>query len=260
MNQTWETFLKMLNENWLDKTQRWKQKWPQSQSDYKSDSNGIDLYTFIDVFNNNMDSKVTVVCDAGSAMYVPSQGLKIKKDQKFVLTGAQADMGFALPASIGVSLANPELNVCMITGDGSFNTNIQELATIRYLNLPIKLFILNNDGYLSIKNTQSKFYGGRVYGTDTEHGLWFPDFQKIAETYELGFFRYDKNDDLVNDMNMLLNINKPTIIEIICPSNQEIVPTLMLKKDKITGTNIQCGLDDMYPFLSDAEHDEEMCK
>jgi acetolactate synthase-1/2/3 large subunit len=169
-------------------------------------------------------------------------------------------MGFALPASIGVSLANPKLNVCVITGDGSFNTNIQELATIRYLNLPIKLFILNNGGYLSIKNTQTKFYEGRVYGTDTKHGLWFPDFKKIAETYELSFFKYDKNDDLKNNIKMLLELDKPTIIEIVCSPDQEIVPTLMLKKDKITGKNIQCGLDDMYPFLSDTEHDEEMCK
>jgi acetolactate synthase-1/2/3 large subunit len=250
----------MLNENWIDKTLRWKQKWSNSNNDYKSDSNGIDLYTFIDIFNNNMDSKVTVVSDAGSAYYSISQGLRIIKNQKFVLSGAQADMGFALPASIGVSLANPKLNVCVITGDGSFNTNIQELATIRYLNLPIKLFILNNGGYLSIKNTQTKFYEGRVYGTDTKHGLWFPDFKKIAETYELSFFKYDKNDDLKNNIKMLLELDKPTIIEIVCSPDQEIVPTLMLKKDKITGKNIQCGLDDMYPFLSDTEHDEEMCK
>jgi acetolactate synthase-1/2/3 large subunit len=250
----------MLNESWIEKTNRWKNKWPQSSKNHKDDSQGIDLYTFIDIFNTYMNSKVTVVCDAGSALYVPSQSLMIKENQKFVTSGAQADMGFALPASIGVSLADPELNVCVVTGDGSFNTNIQELATIKCLQLPIKLFVLNNSGYLSIKNTQTKFYEGRVYGTDTEHGLWFPDFKKIAETYELGYLYFDKNQDLINNMNMIFQINKPTIIEIKCPSNQEIVPTLMLKKDKITGTNIQCGLDDMYPFLSDSEHDEEMCK
>lgn len=250
----------MLNETWIDKTTRWKNKWPISNNVYKDDTNGIDLYSFIDIFNEAMDSKVTVVCDAGSALYVPCQSLKIKKNQKFVVSGAQADMGFALPASIGVCLADPSLNVCVITGDGSFNTNIQELATIRHLNLPIKIFIWNNSGYLSIKNTQTKFYNGRVFGTDTDHGLWFPSFKDVAETYEMDYFRYDKNEDLKQNISMLFSLDKPTIIEIVCPQNQEIVPTLMLKKDKVTGTNIQCGLDDMYPFLEESEHDEEMCK
>jgi len=204
-----------------------------------------------------MTENETIVCDAGSAIYVPSQNLKMKNNQKFILSGAQADMGFSLPASIGVYLADNKKNVIVITGDGSFNTNIQELATIRYLNIPVKIFVWNNNGYLSIKNTQNKFYEGRVYGTDTNHGLWFPDLKNIAYSYEFDYIKINSNEELKVNIQNILNKKTPIICEVICKNNQEIVPTLMLKKDKVTGKSIQCGLDDMYPFLDEKELQKE---
>lgn len=248
----------MLHNKWLNITSRWKDKWKLYLDEYKDDTNGLNLYTFIEIMNENMTDKETVVSDAGSAIYVPSQNLKMKENQRFVLSGAQADMGFAVPASIGVYLADPLKNVLVFTGDGSFNTNVQELATIRLLNAPVKIFVWNNNGYLSIRNTQKKFYQGRVYGTDKNCGLWFPDLKKIAETYEFDFYYISKNSELSNLASEIINNDKPTIIEIICNPDQEIVPTLMLKKDKITGNSIQCGLHDMYPFLDDEILKEEM--
>lgn len=244
-------------EHWVNKCKHWKEIWSVYQDSYKDDTDGINLYTFIEILNNKMSSNDTIVSDAGSAIYVPSQNLKMKEYQKFVLSGAQADMGFALPASIGVYLADTTKNVIVITGDGSFNTNIQELATIRYLNLPIKIFVWNNSGYLSIKNTQKKFYEGRVYGTDINHGLWFPNLKNIAITYEMEYVKISSNEELQNSLSDILNKKTSIICEVICKEDQEIVPTLMLKKDKITGKSIQCGLDDMYPFLSEDELNKE---
>lgn len=240
-------------EKWIEKCKYWKNKWPIYEESYKDDTNGINLYTFIETLNDVMSVSDTIVSDAGSAIYVPSQNLKMIDNQIFVLSGAQADMGFALPASIGVNLADPTKNVIVITGDGSFNTNIQELATIRYLNLPIKIFVWNNSGYLSIKNTQKKFYEGRVYGTDSDHGLWFPELKNVAETYEMEYIKITSNQELKEHLKNILNKKTAIICEVICKEEQEIVPTLMLKKDKNTGKSIQCGLDDMYPFLSDEE-------
>lgn len=248
----------MSNSKWADTTTRWKNKWKLYLDEYKNDTDGLNLYTFIEIMNQNMTSSETVISDAGSAIYVPSQNLKMKEGQRFVLSGAQADMGFALPASIGVYLGDPSKNVLVFTGDGSFNSNIQELATIRHLNIPVKIFVWNNNGYLSIRNTQKKFYQGRVYGTDTNTGLWFPNLSKIAETYEFDYFLIEKNEHLEINAQKIIHNTKPTLIEVKCKPDQEIVPTLMLKKDKITGNNIQCGLHDMYPFLDEDELRQEM--
>ena len=248
----------MNKQEWLIKCAKWKKKWPFYISDYECDKGGINLYTFIEKLNKTMSSKLTIVCDAGSALYVPCQNLKLKKKQVFILSGAQADMGFALPAAIGVSLADKTKTVAVITGDGSFNTNIQELAVIKNLNLPVIIFVWKNNGYLSIKNTQSKFYGGRVYGTDTETGLWFPDLKKVANTYEMDYIKIKTNNDLEKNISNILKYTTPIICEISCKEDQQIVPTLMLKKDKITGKNIQPSLHDMYPFLSDEEINNEM--
>lgn len=243
---------------WLDKIKKWKNMWPLYLEEYKDDTTGLNLYTFIEIMNSKMTSKETVVSDAGSAIYVPSQNLKMKEGQRFVLSGAQADMGFALPASIGVYLSDTSKNVLVFTGDGSFNTNIQELATIRHLNIPVKIFIWNNGGYLSIKNTQKKFYEGRVFGTSSETGLWFPEIEKIAKSYEFSYYSIKTNEDLENQAIEIINQEGPTLIEVFCQPDQEIVPTLMLKKDPKTGYNIQCGLHDMYPFLDEEILSEEM--
>lgn len=244
--------------DWVKKCKFWKNKWPLFNNSFIDDKNGINLYYFIEVLNKYMSSVHTIVCDAGSAIYVPCQNLKIKHGQKFILSGAQADMGFALPASIGVSLSNKKNIILVITGDGSFNTNIQEMATIINLNLPIIVFVWNNGGYLSIRNTQKKFYEGRIYGTDEQTGLWFPKLKKVAKTYNFKYVKIKNNKDLNKKISQILKTRKPLLCEIICKKDQEIIPNLMLKQDSKTGKYIQCSLDDMYPFLSQEEHNNEM--
>jgi acetolactate synthase-1/2/3 large subunit len=248
----------MNHKKWLDKCQHWKQKWPtyDIKQNIDNENEKINCYTFIETLNEEMTNNETIVYDAGIPYYIISHNLKTKQNQKIILSGAQADMGFSLPASIGVYLADTTKNVVVITGDGSFNTNIQELATIRNLNIPLKIFVLNNNGYLSIRNTQKKFYENRVYGTSVNNGLWFPDLNKIANAYEIEYFKIKNNKELYNNIKNVLNKKNTIICEIICKEDQEVIPTLMLKKDE-NGNTIQCGLDDMYPFLSQKEIEEE---
>jgi acetolactate synthase-1/2/3 large subunit len=245
------------HQEWVNKCQHWKNKWPIFNIKDNDDSEGINIYSFIEILNKHSFENEIYVSDAGSAYYVTCQNLKIKEKQKFIISGSQAEMGFALPASIGVYFADNTKNVIVITGDGSFNTNIQELATIKYFNLPIKIFILNNNGYLSIKNTQKKFYEGREYGTGFNKGIWFPQLEKIAKAYEFDYIKIDSNEKLIKNITNILSNKNPIICEVICKEIQEIVPTLALKKDEKTGKNIQCGLDDMYPFLSEEELKQE---
>lgn len=247
----------MNKKEWVEKCKHWKRKWPIFTESFVSDEKGINLYSFIEILNNFMTENEIVVCDAGSAFYVTSQNLKLKDNQVFVSSGAQADMGFALPAGIGAYFGSPSKNILVITGDGSFNSNIQELATLRNFNIPIKIFVWNNNGYLSIKNTQNKFYNGRVYGTSAGKGLWFPDLKKIAEAYELNYMRIGTNQELSDNIKNVIDDKRPTLCEIICKEDQEIVPSVSFKKDQKTGKTTQGGLADMYPFLSDEELNSE---
>jgi acetolactate synthase-1/2/3 large subunit len=176
--------------------------------------------------------------------------LKAKDGQRFIFSPAQGDMGWAVPAAIGVSLASNK-QVISLNGDGSFMSNIQELAVIRKHNLNIKLVILNNDGYLSIKNTQTKYYEGRVYGTNEDTGLWFPDFILIAATFGLQYASMSLADDL-HKFKEILSTPGPYIIDCKCKPQQEILPAQALKNGK------QAGLHDLYPFLSEEELNKEM--
>lgn len=249
--------MSMQNFEWSNYCQHIKDKWPVYVSDYdtKDDVLGINIYRFLEVLNNHMTENTIVVTDAGSASYALPQNLKAKLDQRFVFSSAQADMGCAVPAAIGVALAAPEKNVVVVTGDGSFNSNIQELASIKQHNLSIKIFIINNSGYLSIRNTQKRFFDNRVYGVDKQSGLWFPSLHAIAQAYRINYTNIFGEFDLKSQVADVLKRDVPYIIDINCLHNQEIVPTQMLKD--VNGKKVQAALDDMYPFISDDEYNEE---
>lgn len=240
----------MENTEWVKKCKHWKDKWPVIQEEYFDDSNGLNLYAILDTINNFSSHSDIIVGDAGSISYAGPVALKAKGEQRFIFSPAQADMGWALPASIGVALSTDRKVIC-ITGDGSFMSNIQELAVVREHNLNIKFIILNNGGYLSIKNTQTKYFNGRVYGTSNNTGLWFPDFEKIAEAFDMKYVFVDK---LKYKTKIAFEFDSPgpAIINCICTPDQEILPAQALKNGK------QCGLHDMYPFLSEEELKSEM--
>jgi acetolactate synthase-1/2/3 large subunit len=159
-------------------------------------------------------------------------------------------MGWALPGAIGTALASGQ-PVISIIGDGSFMSNIQELAVVKQHNLNIKFIILNNNGYLSIKNTQSKYFEGRVHGTSSETGLWFPSFKNIATSFDMGYRDVRLSRDLERFGEFFAE-SGPCIIDCRCKADQEILPSQALKNGK------QAGLHDMTPFLSDEELAREM--
>lgn len=245
----------MNKQEWLNKCNHWKNKWPQlGLLEFEDDSRGINLYKFIEVLNKNLEEDSVIVGDAGSSIYVNSQSLQLKGLQRFILDSSQSGMGASIPMSIGVCLARNKKDTIVITGDGSFNTNIQELAVIKYHNLPIKIFVWNNLGYLSIRNTQDAFYGGRRFGTDSKTGLYFPDLCKIAAAYEIGYLKINYNTSLDFVIKQSMKLNEPCIIEVKCDPEQKIQPSLAFKDGK------SCPLQQMSPFLSDEEIELEMIK
>jgi acetolactate synthase-1/2/3 large subunit len=243
--------------NWLEKCNHWKTKWETVDIQDMNDIDGINLYYVIECLNNISLSNDVFLTDAGTAYYVLSQNLKIKQNQKIVMPGSQAEMGFCLPASLGVYLANKDLNPILIIGDGSFNSNIQELGSLKANDVPSKILLLNNDGYLSIRNMQKNFYNNNVYGESSATGLFFPDYDLLSKSYGIEYYRIETNEALYETLEKTLNSKKTILYDIKCKFYQEIYPTLSFRTD-LQGNKIQSGLHDMYPFLNLDEIDQEM--
>jgi acetolactate synthase-1/2/3 large subunit len=241
---------------WIDKCIGWRDKWPVFEERYKDTTNGINIYYFLEQLSKHNKSNAITVSDAGSAYYTTSQAIKIKDKQRYITSGAQADMGFTIPASIGIAVASDSDNIIGITGDGSFQMNIQELQTIVNFNLPIKTFILNNGGYLSIRNTMDKFFESRYFGTDIKSGLTFPEIERIATAYKVPYFKLENSDDL-NKMELILNTPGYALIEVICPFKQDIIPSSSAKENA-EGAIVSQPLENMFPFLSEEEFKQEM--
>lgn len=242
----------MNRQEWINKCGEWKAKWPVMQEEYRATTNSqeLNIYAVLDAINRYNRPEDILMGDAGSISYAGPVALNAKQGQRFIFSPAQADMGWALPAAIGVAIASGQ-PVISIIGDGSFMSNLQELAVARQHDLNIKFVVLNNDGYLSIKNTQTKYFQGRVYGTSSETGIWFPSFKDVASTFNLGYHYACCASDLEKFSEWLVEPG-PAIIDCKCLADQEILPAQALKNGK------QAGLHDMTPFLSDEELEQEM--
>jgi len=215
------------------------------------------MYEFTKELSELAADDAIIVSDAGSSYYVVSQSFIIRsKNQRYITSGAQADMGFTLPAAIGACIASDK-SVIGITGDGSFQLNLQELQTVKHYNLPVKLIVWNNNGYLSIKATQDKFFEGRRIGTDSNNGVSFPEVSKIAAAYDLPYLKINNVYELRKKLKKVLSSDGPIICEVICPESQEIVPAVSAVKNE-DGTMTSKPIEDMYPFLDRDDFFDEM--
>ena len=242
-------------DNWQKKCVQWKNKWPVYQKGY--DINTVNMYEFVKALSELANEDSIVVSDAGSSYYVTAQSFIIKNSkQRLITSGAQADMGFTLPAAIGACISSNK-SVIGITGDGSFQLNIQELQTIKHYNLPVKLFVWNNNGYLSIRATQDKFFDGRRIGTDPTSGLSFPEVEKIAHAYDIPYVKITNVAELREKISNIISLEGPVICEVMCPEFQEIIPAVSAVKNA-DGSMTSKPIEDMYPYLERKEFYEEM--
>lgn len=243
--------------DWLNKCMYWRKKWPVCDEYQRDDKEGINLYHFYEIFNKHTAKNSIIVADAGSSGYASAQSVLVKKGQRFIMSGGQMEMGFTLPCAIGVAYAAKDKMVFGITGDGSFQLNIQELQTLANFKPNIKLIIWNNSGYLSIKSTQNRFFEGRKIGAGPESGLTFPNTSKIAKAYGLPFKKVSKAKMLGTCLEWLKSFKGPAILEVICQTEQEIIPTAATKTLD-DGSMVSTPLEDMYPFLDEKEFLENM--
>lgn len=240
--------------NWLKQCNFWKEKYKVCLPEYKETKDGINSYAFIDLLSRKAKEGDVFVSDAGGTYYSVSQGVQLlKPHQRYITSGAMATMGYTLPAAIGISVALGNKRVLAITGDGSFQQNIQELQTVLEYKLPIKLFVLNNDGYHSIRVSQINYFNKRFIGESSISGISFPDTLKIANAYGIKAVRVDDYNDLDKVLDDVLNYDGPVVCDIIVPREQPIIPTVSSRVNE-DGSMSSRPLEDMFPFLDREEY------
>lgn len=237
---------------WVQQCGLWKQKYPVVLPEYYT-SDIINVYAFIKKLSDKLASEQVTVVGNGSACVVGSSAFTIQSKSRFLINSAIASMGYDLPAAIGAAFANNGNAIICITGDGSIQMNLQELQTIVHHKLPIKIFLINNGGYHSIRQTQSKFFGGEFVGIGEDSGdLSFPDFEKIAYAYGIPYRRIAKTGEIDDAVTEALCSDGAFVTEVVVSRTQDFRPKAASKMNA-NGEFYSAPLEDLYPFLSDAE-------
>ncbi|MCM1233104.1 MAG: thiamine pyrophosphate-binding protein [Ruminococcus flavefaciens] len=219
---------------------------------HRKDGGSLNPYVFMEKLFEQCDSDERIVCGNGSACVITFQACKLRQGQRMFTNSGCAAMGYGLPAALGVAVSDNSRRVICIDGDGSVMMNIQELATVVYNHLNIKLILLNNNGYHSIRQTQSNLFKPPFIGIDRESGIGFPDFGKLAEAFGMRYLRIDREEDCDAVLEEVLHCEGSCICEVILDPNQNFAPKSS-SKVMPDGRIVSPSLDDMAPFLEREE-------
>jgi acetolactate synthase-1/2/3 large subunit len=241
--------------SWVSLCNGWKRDYPVVLPGYK-DEKPVNSYYFTERLCEKTGRDDMVLVDTGSCFHVACQAWKVKEGQRFLTTGGLSSMGYWV-AGIGACAANRYRRTIVITGDGSLQMNLQELATIKHNNLPIKVIIFNNNGYLLIRQTQRNFMEGRLFGEGPESGVWCPDSLRIAEAYGIKGVRIDSVDDLDDKIDEVLAYDGPVICDVMTPEWQLLIPRVSSEKLP-DGKLVSRKFEDMFPYLPEAELKKNM--
>lgn len=243
---------------WLARCVDWKTRYRADLPDPADTLGGVHSHSLIAALSRRSQDGDIFVCDTGTAMYATAQAIRLtEQGQRFITSGGMACMGYALSAAIGAAFAGGDRRVLAITGDGSLQMNVQELQTLFHHQLSIKLFVLNNAGYLSIRSTQQKYFAGRLIGEGAETGVSMPDTLKLCAAYGLPAERVTSLEELDEALERALAASGPYVVDVVMPDNQPVVPALSSRIEP-DGSMSSSPLEDMYPFLPRAEHHANM--
>ena len=229
-----------------------KAKYPVVLPEYWTRENGVNPYCFGDALSRALADDDVIVTGDGTACIATFQSARLRAGQRLFSDSGCAPMGFDLPGAIGACVAHGRGRVMCIAGDGSIMLNLQELQTLRGHSLPVKLFIFNNNGYLSIRLTQENFFPGNPVGAGPESGVTFPNFGKLAAGFDLPFVRVTRNADLDAAIRATFAHDGPAVCEVVLDATQPFSPRVSSKRLP-DGTMVTAPLEDMFPFLSEAE-------
>lgn len=234
-----------------------KHRYPAVLSEHRTGAGLVNPYRFIEVLTGQLGKDAIVVAGNGTACVALFQAATVKAGQRMFWNSGCASMGYDLPAAIGASFAAPGLDIVCLAGDGSLQMNIQELQTVVHHQLPIKLFVLNNDGYISIRQTQEAFFERRYAGCDSRSGVSFPDITRLAAAYGLPVAVIDDNLTVGEALERVLAMPGPVVCDVRLRPDYRFEPKLSSEK-KPDGRIVSKPLEDMYPFLDREEFSGNM--
>jgi acetolactate synthase I/II/III large subunit len=233
-------------------------RYPVVLPEYWSLPEKVNPYCFMDRLFAQLREGEIIACGDGTACVTAFQAATIRRNQRLFHNSGCASMGYDLPAAIGVATARPDLaRVICLAGDGSVMMNLQELQTIAGRKLPVKIFIMNNWGYHSIRQTQANFFADNIVGCGTDSGLSFPDFGAVAQAFGLPFQRCTRQSDLEATIRATLEAPGAALCEIFLDLKQSFSPKLSSRKLD-DGRMVTAPLEDMAPFLSREELRQNM--
>jgi len=243
---------------WISRCNQYKKDFPTVNRNDHPDTNGfINSYYFMQKLNGHLKDDQIIVTDMGTALLSGHQVLNIKKGQRLMTSTGLGEMGYGIPAAMGASFAKNKAEVLCLNCDGGMMMNLQELQTIAHHELPIKIIVFNNDGYLMIKHTQKSLFNGKYSGTDKKSGVSCPDFSKIATAFDMPSFQIRTWEDADKVLPEFQKLKRSAICEVFMDPEQFFYPKLALAQQK-DGTLISPPLEDLSPFLSREEMKKNM--
>ena len=244
---------------WLAHARETDAKYPVVQEDYYKQKSPVNPYVFMRELSLKLPEGQLTVCSNGSACVCSFQAMVIKKEQRLFTNSGAAPMGYGLPAAIGACIANGNRPTVCLEGDGSIQMNLQELQTVVHNKLNLKIFWLNNDGYHSIRQTQTNLFHSNFCGINAESGISFPSAEKIAHAYGIPYYRIDSVDAISSVLDAVLSQEGAVLCEVLLDKRQFFAPKLSSKVYP-DGTIVSPSLEDMYPFIPEEELKKDMWK
>jgi len=243
---------------WRERCSSWKQRYPGVLPAYRAQTDYVHSYVLVEALSKMMSSDdILVPGSSGACSDVPLQTFKVKEGQRVLNSPGIGAMGFGLPQTIGACIASGRRRIVCINGDGGFQLNIQDLETVHRLQLPIKYFILNNNGYASMRNTHRNYFGGRQVASEPASGLTLPDIRKISDAYGIPNNRISNHSELEARISEALKASGPFICEVMVNPDEQTAPKV---KSVLTadGKMVSKPLEDLAPFLDRKEFLENM--
>lgn len=244
---------------WLAFCRNINQKYPAVLPEYFLKDMPMNPYAFMDRLFKHLEEDEIVITGNGSACVISFQAATIKKNQRLFTNSGCASMGYGLPAALGGSISLKGKRVICLDGDGSLMMNLQELQTVSYNHCNIILFVLNNDGYHSIRQTQNNLFHDGLVGVCEDNGVSFPDFSKVADTFGFKYYKLDSLAKLDNMLQTVLQNKGPILCEVILDKEQYFAPKLS-SKVLPDGKIVSPPIDDMFPFLDRKEYEANKIK
>lgn len=240
---------------WIRVCSSWRTKYPMVLPEYKKEKL-VNSYYFSERLSKLASREDIIVVDTSSPFHVVCQTWNIKAGQRFLTTGGISTMGY-WPSAIGACLANGGNRTIVVTGDGCLQMNIQELATLKQNKLPIKIFVINNKGYLLIRHTQKTHMEGRLMGESEKTGLWCPNLEKIAKAYEIYYVAIDNAGEVDRKIKQALLHYGPVLCDVKSPAWQLVIPRVSSSRQP-DGSMLTRPYEDLFPFLDPEELRENM--